>query len=560
MFLFDIQDVFPIGTDFGLVPKDDKCCTYKHYKAIPYKDFGDISMFVTSANTLTLLGVSLVMYETVGIPYVIVPLTAGVEFDYRIGTDPDGRWQLQISPTVGLNTWLNPIDCKLFGFIVTYTDDANVMLSISYEYAPTECFCSNWVRICDNKNQWGCTTNYLSVKYRPYYGDLDNLTTSTGGYSPNHCVVIPSRINENSAKNTVDLFESFSASKERKIYRYEIVEMIIPRVRMKQIEEVLSTFVTLDSNVSGVDNLDVKITTAQNFTDIGSQKECLYNMKMQIETVPCERSPCLTSISQIGCRFNITKDCDTFSFDGITDGMTPAELTSWNSVNKNLTWVRSGSQFKGILRIRMTSGSTARRNFCLNWISVKLASWKRLIKIGCAINGGVPNLAFWKTQLNNTTITSPNYIDLVISSENPNGNPIDEIQDCDNVIVPLQPYVFLVDYPTAVFADFSNQNLLTTFYNENRNVTLRAIAPIGCTPQNISIDGDNWYLKDKKTGVIYNNVVGLNLSVLNIVISGGGLNLTLPLGADSFWATYDIWFLDGFMQSNIQTVTQTIVF
>ncbi len=208
----------------------------------------------------------------------------------------------------------------------------------------------------------------------------------------------------------------------------------------------------------------------------------------------------------------------------------------------------------------MQSGTNPAKIFCLNWIDAKIASWKRLIRIGCAINGGVPNLAFWKTQLNNTTITSPDYIDLLISSENPNGNPIDEIQDCDNVVFPLEAYVLLVNYPTAVFADISRELLISPFSNEDRNVTLRAIAPIGCTPQNISIDGDNWYLKDKKTGVIYNNVVGLNLSVLNIVISGGGLNITLPLGADSFWATYDIWFLDGFMQSNIQTVTQTIIF
>jgi len=202
MFLFDVNDIFPFPDPIALVNKDDKCCNFKHYKAIPYVNYSDINLFATSVNPLALVQVTLIMYDVVGLPFTLVPLTAGVDYLYRTGTDPNGGWQLQITATVGLNAHLLPVNCTLFGFFVVYTDNANLTTTISYEFSPTECFCKNWVRICDNKNKWGCVQNYLSIQNRIYYGELDSETGTGFGYAPSHCVVIPSRVNQNSAKSS----------------------------------------------------------------------------------------------------------------------------------------------------------------------------------------------------------------------------------------------------------------------------------------------------------------------------------------------------------------------
>jgi hypothetical protein len=554
MFLWDFSTYFPSSP----ASKQGTCCNNRPYLYLPYENAGDIQLFVSSADVLSLNGVVLAITDNIGTS-TFIPLTAGVEYDFRAGTDPNGIWQLQIAGTFQLQTLLSAYSFNYIQLIVNYNEGGNIKTGVSYEYQSTYCICDYYTRLCDEQNKFGCVEKFLSVWFPIYYGEsLDNETISTPGFYPSHCVLIPTKVIEQPSKSTINFFNETFASNQKKYRRIEVTEKNVPYFRMKMIEDALGSFCYLESNTS-VTDFQIKVTSAQNFTDIEGSKSCVYDFKLTGESEPCSRSQCGTSISITGCKFLVSKTCGVPSLVGVTDGLTPSELILWNSVtNKNLSWARNGSNFRGAMLLQVTGGSPAARDLVLNKVQnfVIASKWRTRV----SIDGITEDYVFLQTQLNGTTITASTSIGINVSSENPNGNPINENNDCQNNQVPLNPIEFFVDYPTTVIGNFSTLDLKAPYFsNEVRSEIFTAVAPSGCTPGAISTAGDNWWLRNTKTGQVYNNVSGTPPSSIGISFSGGGLVMTVPLGTESAWQTYDVWFKDGFAQSNITQVAQTLI-
>ena len=568
MFLYDWETLFP--TDFSLIDKDDKCCKSKHYDAIPYVNCSDITLLMSNALPLELVSVSLILYSA-PVPFSFLPLTAGVHYHYRTGTDPDGQWQLQIVMTGELCTLIESFGgVNYIGFAVGYELDGNLQAAVSYEYKHYSCYCNHYVRLCDGRNTWGCIDHYALLQKRAYYGKLDNIVTSDLGLvnSFPNCVVIATRAQEQSPIDSVDYLNEYAVSKETKKFRYTVFEKMIPTFRMFQISNVLAGFLTVESDLTNLDNSSMKVVSEKSFRDIDVTTECRRDMKLELESIECQRAVCSQNLSVQGCKFQLVKSCQSPIQTNITTGLTAAQLTQWNAVTKNTLWQPNATQWKGVLRFVLTGSSPASRAFVASRISTFLTSVQtggRMFKINnTQSNASLLHYAGWATQINGITTTivgNTTNVDVVINSENPTLNPIATINDCDTTSIPLVAHDFFIKYPTAKLPAFTGQALITPFViSENRAERITAVAPVGCIPIPVSVAGDNWFFKNKKTGVVYNNLLGTPLSSIGVTVSGGGLIADITLGRPSDFQSFDVTFKNGSITSSVVTVTQTKVF
>ena len=564
MFLYDWNELFP--TDFYLAEKDDKCCRSVHYDAIPYDNCGDITLLMSNALPLELVSVSLIVYSN-PVPFTFIPLTAGVEYQYRTGTDPNGQWQLQIVMTGELCAFLETLGgVNYIGFAVGYELDGILQLAVSYEYKKYSCYCEHYVRLCDGRNTWGCVDHYALLQKRSYYGKLDNVVTSDLGLinSFPNCVVIATRAQEQSPIDSVDYLNEYAVSKETKKFRYTIFEKKIPTFRMFQISNVLAGFLTVESDLTNLDNTSMKVVSEKSFSDVDSTMECRRDMKLELESIECQRADCSQNLSVQGCKFQLTKTCQFPTQVDIISVMPAPVLAIWNTLNFHSSWTLNTSQWKGVLHFKANGGSPSDRLTCVTFIQNFIQNIQangRMCKFSNALGGGVLDFAFWATQINGISLVGNDIAEVIVSSENPTLNPIATVNDCSDVAVPLKPHEFLITYPTSKYPDFSNENLNTPFiYYEDRTERITAVAPVGCIPETVSVAGDNWYFKNKKTGVVYNNLLGTPLSSIGVTVSGGGLIADIALGRPSDFQSFDVTFKNGSITSSVVTVTQSKVF